>query len=125
MIWPANSPDLNTIEKAWPWLKQSTTIRGCPPSKAKLTKVWEQHWKDLPQEQIRKWVEAIPRHIQEIIRLEGGNEYKEGRAVKRSYTGKRRVGTLSTHSYLDVHQGVSIQDEITASGDEEEEWQDT
>ena len=30
--------------------------------------------------QIRVWIERMPRHIQEVIRLEGGNEYKEGRS---------------------------------------------
>jgi hypothetical protein len=28
------------------------------------------------------WIERIPRHIQEIIRLEGGNEYREGAMEK-------------------------------------------
>jgi hypothetical protein len=33
----------------------------------------------LPQSKIQKWIEAIPYYIKEIIRLEGGNKYKEGR----------------------------------------------
>jgi hypothetical protein len=33
----------------------------------------------MPQEKIQAWIERIPRHIREVIRLEGGNEYKEGR----------------------------------------------
>jgi hypothetical protein len=119
MIWPANSPDLNAIEKSWPWLKRTTTVRGCPPSKKKLAKTWNKHWDDIDQNQIRKWIEAIPHHIQEIIRLEGGNEYKEGRDIKRGYKGQRRVGVLSTHSYL--HQELSLQNESTVSDDEEEE----
>ena len=28
---------------------------------------------------IQTWIEAIPGHVKEIIQLEGGNEYKEGR----------------------------------------------
>jgi hypothetical protein len=27
---------------------------------------------------IQRWIERIPYHIQEIIRLKGGNDYKEG-----------------------------------------------
>jgi hypothetical protein len=33
----------------------------------------------MPQEKIQEWIERIVVHIQEVIRLEGGNEYKEGR----------------------------------------------
>ena len=35
-------------------------------------------WSKLEQERIQRWVERIPVHIEEIIRLEGGNEYIEG-----------------------------------------------
>jgi hypothetical protein len=40
------------------------------------------------QEKIQAWIERIIDHVQEVIRLEGGNEYKEGR--KRGQE-KRRV----------------------------------
>jgi hypothetical protein len=33
----------------------------------------------MPQEVIQAWIERIPRHVREVIRLQGGNEYKEGR----------------------------------------------
>ena len=33
----------------------------------------------MTQQQIQAWIERIPWHIQQIIQLEGGNEYKEGR----------------------------------------------
>ena len=33
----------------------------------------------MKQEKIQSWIERIPRHIQEIIRLEGDNSYREGR----------------------------------------------
>ena len=33
----------------------------------------------MPQERIQKWIERIIEHVQEVIRLEGGNEYCEGR----------------------------------------------
>jgi siroheme synthase len=33
----------------------------------------------MPQEKIHAWVERIIRHVKEVIRLKGGNEYKEGR----------------------------------------------
>jgi len=45
---------------------------------------------------------AIPDHIQEIIRLGGGNEYKEGvQGFKRSWAGRRVKGKLSTLQFID------------------------
>jgi transposase len=79
LLWCGNSPDLNAIEPAWPWLKRYTTKKGAPKSRSEAIRAWEEAWKQLPQEAIQRWIERIPRHIQEIIRLEGGNEYKEGR----------------------------------------------
>ena len=31
------------------------------------------------QERIQRWIERIVEHIQEVILLDGGNEYSEGR----------------------------------------------
>jgi len=41
----------------------------------------------MPQKQIQEWIERIPRHIQEVIRLKGSNDYKEGR-VDPTYSKK-------------------------------------
>ena len=79
LLWPGNSPDLNPIEPCWPWMKRYTTKKGAPKSRQEAIKVWERCWKDLKQEQIQAWIERIPWHIEQIIQLEGGNEYKEGR----------------------------------------------
>ncbi|CAE7020550.1 Transposase [Pyrenophora teres f. teres] len=79
LIWCSNSPDLNAIEPAWSWLKRRTTRRGAPKSRAEGAKAWEQAWLELPQHQIQAWIERIPVHVQKIIELDGGNEYKEGR----------------------------------------------
>ena len=35
-------------------------------------------WETLDQERIQRWVDRIKVYIEEIIRLEGGNEYMEG-----------------------------------------------
>lgn len=80
LLWCPNSPDLNMIEPCWPWMKRRTTRKGAPKSRAEGIKAWEAAWnEELPQEQIQAWIERIPHHVQEVIRLEGGNEYKEGR----------------------------------------------
>jgi len=83
LVWCPNSPDLNMIEQCWPYLKRQTTKRGAPKSKAEAEAVWRQAWEDLEQPRIQAWIERIPFHIQEVIRLEGGNEYKEGRPKER------------------------------------------
>ena len=98
LIWPGNSPDLNAIEPCWPWMKKTTTARGAPQTRALMEMAWYQAWSDLPQSEIRAWIERIPRHVQEIIRLKRGNEYKEGRkALKRDQAGTRVKGKLSSH----------------------------
>ncbi len=40
--------------------------------------LWIKCWKDMPQKKIQDWIERIMRHVQEVIKLEGGNHYKEG-----------------------------------------------
>jgi hypothetical protein len=61
-------------------MKRQATRRGCPRTKALLTKVWTRCWEEeLSQKRIQLWIERIPRHIQKIIELKGGNEYREGR----------------------------------------------
>ena len=40
----------------------------------------EECWdKTLTQERIQAWIERITEHVQQVIKCEGGNEYKEGR----------------------------------------------
>lgn len=96
LLWPGNSPDLSAIEPAWFWLKRRTTAFGAPTTRTEMEKIWYGAWKDLPQEKIQQWIQAIPDHIQEVIRLEGGNEYKEGlKSFKRSWAGQRVKGQLS------------------------------
>ncbi|KAJ0127189.1 Uncharacterized protein HZ326_29705, partial [Fusarium oxysporum f. sp. albedinis] len=79
LLWCGNSPDLNAIEPAWPWMKRVTTKKGAPKSRAEAIRKWEAAWEELPQEKIRAWIARIPAHVRKIIELQGGNEYKEGR----------------------------------------------
>jgi transposase len=80
LLWPGNSPDLNMIEPCWLWMKRTITRKGAPRNRAAAIKAWTECWtKQLKQERIQHWIERIPRHIQQIIELDGGNEYREGR----------------------------------------------
>ena len=56
-------------------------------------------------------------NIQEVIRLEGGNEYKEGRALKRGYRGRRKVGELFKHAY------IQDEEQSNSEGVEEEDYE--
>jgi hypothetical protein len=57
-------------------MKRRITASGAPQSRKEMEQAWLNAWKELPQSQIQQWIERIPIHIKEIIRLEGGNEYK-------------------------------------------------
>ena len=106
MLWPGNSPDLNPIEKAWPWMKRVTTARGCPRTRRQMEQRWKRVWQELPQEQLQKWVEGVYNNVQEVLRLNGGNEYREGRMGRRSYKGLRIKGVLSPHTYLNANAAI-------------------
>jgi transposase len=89
MLWPANSPDLNVIEPCWFWMKRETTKKGPIFGEKELREAWIKCWEEtLTQERIQAWIERIIVHVKEVIRLEGGNEYKEGRNKGQE---KRRV----------------------------------
>jgi len=73
LLWAGNSPDLNMIEPSWGHLKRVTTKKGAPKSQPEAEHVWKQAWRELEQWRIQAWIERIMRHIQEVIRLKGGN----------------------------------------------------
>ena len=79
LLWPGNSPDLNMIEPAWPYLKRTTTKKGAPTTRLQATERWTTAWNNLEQSRIQAWIERIPRHIKMVILLDGDNKYKEGR----------------------------------------------
>jgi hypothetical protein len=60
----------------------------------------------LPQRQIQAWIERIIRHIKEVIRREGGNEYREGQTDhdNRLWKGRRLKGQLSESVFLGTYQ---------------------
>ena len=60
-------------------MKRETTKHGGFTSKAKMKAAWLKCWKEMPQEKIQAWINRIYDHVQEVLRLKGGNNYKEGR----------------------------------------------
>jgi hypothetical protein len=81
------------IEPCWFWMKRHTTKKGLITSREQLKQGWIKRWKEMPQENIQAWIERIISYIKDVIRLEGGNEYKEGRLKGKV---KNRLGTLNT-----------------------------
>ena len=106
-------------------MKRSTTFGGAPTARNQAEKRWLDAWRDLPQESIQQWIEAVLYNIQQVIRLEGGNEYIEGRDTKRSWKGRRRLGELFKHIYVPngareaYDEGFYDTDEAINSQDEE------
>jgi hypothetical protein len=70
------------IEPVWPHLKRITIKKGAPKNRAEAERAWRDAWAELEQWRIQAWIERIPRHIKEIIKLYGGNEYREGKLDK-------------------------------------------
>ena len=60
-------------------MKRETTKKGAFTLATALKAAWIKLWREMPQKKIQEWIERIPIHIKEVIRLKGGNEYKEGR----------------------------------------------
>ena len=82
LLWPGNSPDLNMIEPCWFWMKRRTTRLGAPRTRIEAEKAWTKCWtEELTQKRIQSWIERIKRHVDEVILLDGGNEYREGREI--------------------------------------------
>lgn len=87
-------------------MKRVTTARGCPQTRKEMEQRWKRAWDELPQETLQMWIEGIYNNIKEVLRLDGGNEYREGRAAKRSYRGLRLKGVLSPHAYLNANATI-------------------
>ena len=69
---------MNIIELCWIHLKQVTTKKGALTSRIAAGKVWREAWVELEQWRIQAWIERIERHIREVIRLKGDNNYRKG-----------------------------------------------
>ena len=124
LLWPGNSSDLNMIEPAWIHQKRKTTEKDPPTSGKDARSRWKEAWKALPQEKIQAWIERIPRHIKEVIRLKGGNEYKEGRTGvdERTKVGKQKIAELRTEFTGAVPVSGNLRDDLL---NPEEEWEDS
>ena len=87
-------------------MKRQTTKNGAPRTRKEAEKKWSHCWKyELTQKRIQDWVERMPRYIAEVIRLKGGNEYREGRegGDVRSYDSTERANEYIRSYMKSVH----------------------
>ena len=60
-------------------MKRETTKKGGGTSKKQMKIDWINCQDNMPAEKRHVQVKRVYYHVKEVIRLEGGNEYKEGR----------------------------------------------
>ncbi|KAI0998261.1 hypothetical protein K3495_g9933 [Podosphaera aphanis] len=72
--WPAQSPDLNSIEHLWEELKRRLGAYYEPPKG--VGELWQRvqrEWALIPASTCRNLIESIPRRIEAILAAKGGN----------------------------------------------------
>lgn len=72
--WSSNSPDLNPIENIWNLLKNRLQAREPRPQEIEeIKKAVVEEWNAIIIEEIRKYVDSMPKRIQEVISSNGGH----------------------------------------------------
>lgn len=66
--WPALSPDLNPIKNVWGLLSQKVFKHGRQFDKvADLKKAIVEEWNDLDHQNLKRYIESMPRRLEEVI----------------------------------------------------------
>ena len=68
--WPAQSPDLNSIEHLWNELERRLRVR--PTSAPDLTNVLVAQWTQVPAAMFQHLVESLPRRVEAVKAAKGG-----------------------------------------------------
>ena len=62
--WPSQSPDMNPIENLWGILDRNLRKKKIKPStKPELLALLRQTWQEIPQDDIRQLINAMPRRV--------------------------------------------------------------
>ncbi|GFX42842.1 transposable element Tc1 transposase [Trichonephila clavipes] len=74
LVWPARSPDLNSIENVWDALGRQVAGRNYPPTnKNTLIRALTEEWDKLPQQLLNNVVQSMVRRVECCITLHGGH----------------------------------------------------
>jgi transposase len=71
--YPANSPDLNAIEKVWAWMKDYICKRG-PQTPQRYEELIQESWDSLPQTVINNFIAHTPKVVEKILESQGDNQ---------------------------------------------------
>ena len=70
--WPPQSPDLNTIENLWAWIKRKHENEfPFPKSKNELIENIFNIWDSIPEEIVKNLSNSVKRRLYEVIRMNG------------------------------------------------------
>ena len=73
MVWPTQSPDLNSIEHFWSCLKRRLAEHENPPNGIhKLWKSVQVEWNRIIIDECQKLIEGMARRVQEVLKAKGG-----------------------------------------------------
>ena len=72
MDWPAQSPDVNPIEKLWEEMARQMEEEGKPTSLSGLWGMVQNVWKNLDGKVLEKLVDRMPETCRAVIEAKGG-----------------------------------------------------
>ena len=73
MVWPAQSPDLNSIKHVWLHLKRKLANYEEPPKG--IEKLWrrtQEEWNKISAEICQGFIESLPRRVEAVLKAKGG-----------------------------------------------------